>query len=133
MTRELQIARLEQRHYRNVEYPQRVRSLRAEIDYSEHRIDYLRETLDNYRPFTHFRQGSPLTVTIGQTRLALKREELYLRELRERLAREHRYHRAAKRMHAQRVQAAAHAATQRSVAMAPAHDPAAPTIEIVNH
>lgn len=119
----LELAQLDRRYYRRVEYPSRMRALRTEIEFTESRIDALRNLLVDYGRVTRFRTGNALTVTSNNAHLTLLAEEAHLRDLRERKAFEQRYHRQMKRLHAERVRQAAWAA-------APLGEP---SIEITNH
>ena len=87
-----EMATLEQRLHQRVEHPMRIRKLRNEITITEVRVHQLRWRLRQYRPFTGFRQGGALNLTIEETRMALLREELHLRELRTLLSEEQRYY-----------------------------------------
>ena len=125
--RTLEIAAIEQRLYRRVEHPARVRALKAEIQFAEARVDSLRRILAGYRPFTRFSTGNPLTITVERTKLDLLREELHVRNLRDHLRMENRYHRQRMQLYSLRIQASAARLTQLSL------DTTEPKIEIVSH
>lgn len=79
--RELLLAKLELRHYQQVEYPRLRRHLQAEIDLTEAEIRAYKRQLHEYRPFSRFSVGQPFTVTIEEIRLSLLEAELRLRDL----------------------------------------------------
>lgn len=122
-----EMAALEQRLYRQVEYPARIRELRTEIDFAEARLKLLRARAREYEPMTRWRVGNPLYVTAEQTKLAILREERRMQTLRRVYAEEHRLHTVRLRLHAQVVATA-------SQRLAYAHPPAGDgSIEIINH
>lgn len=125
--RSLERAALEQRYYRRVEHPNQVRTLKAEIKFSAARVDALRRINTSYRPFTRFSTGNPLTLTVERTRLDLLREEIYLRELREQLRLEYRFHRMRMQNYSHQIQASAALLSQASL------DPTKSKIKIVSH
>ena len=79
--RELILAKLELRHYQQVEYPRLRRHLQAQIDLTEAEIRAYKRQLHEYRPFSRFSVGQPFTVTIEEIRLCLLEAELRLRDL----------------------------------------------------
>jgi hypothetical protein len=79
--RELTLAKLELRHYQQVEYPRLRRHLQAQIDLTEAEIRGYERQLHEYRPFSRFSVGQPFTVTIQEIRLSLLEAELRLRDL----------------------------------------------------
>jgi hypothetical protein len=79
--RELLLAKLELRHYQQVEYPRLRRHLQAQIDLTEAEIRAYKRQLHEYRPFSRFSVGQPFTVTIAEIRLCLQEAELRLRDL----------------------------------------------------
>jgi hypothetical protein len=79
--RELMLAKLELRHYQQVEYPRLRRHLQAQIDLTEAEIRAYKRQLHEYRPFSRFSVGQPFTVTIEEIRLCLLEAELRLRDL----------------------------------------------------
>jgi hypothetical protein len=78
---ELLLAKLELRHYQQVEYPRLQRHLQAEIDLTDAEIRIYKERLREYRPFDRFSVGRPLSVTLQELRLCLLNAELRLRDL----------------------------------------------------
>jgi hypothetical protein len=79
--RELLLAKLELRHYQQVEYPRLRRHLQAQIDLTEAEIRAYKQQLHEFRPFSRFSVGQPFTVTIQEIRLSLLEAELRLRDL----------------------------------------------------
>jgi len=79
--RDLMLAKLELRHYQQVEYPRLRRHLQAQIDLTEAEIRAYKRQLHEYRPFSRFSVGQPFTVTIEEIRLCLMEAELRLRDL----------------------------------------------------
>jgi hypothetical protein len=79
--RELMLAKLELRHYQQVEYPRLRRHLQAQIDLTEVEIRGYKRQLHEYRPFSRFSVGQPFTVTIQEIRLSLLEAEFRLRDL----------------------------------------------------
>lgn len=127
LQRALEVATLNQRLYRHLDHPARVRELRSEIEFAEARLESLRTLRREYEPFTRWRVGNPLAVSAEQNRLAILREERHLRTLRQVYAEEHRLHGYRLRLHAQAV---AHASQRLAHANPPAGDG---SIEIINH
>jgi hypothetical protein len=80
--RELEAARLELRHYLQVEHPRQKRHLDAEIKLTEAEVRALRDRLREYRAFDKFSTGGPLFVTIQDMRMCLLDAELRLKDLR---------------------------------------------------
>jgi hypothetical protein len=74
-------AKMELRHYWQVEYPRLRRHLQAQIDLTEAEIRAYKRQLREYRPFSSFTLGQPFTVTIEELRLCLLEAELRLRDL----------------------------------------------------
>jgi hypothetical protein len=79
--RELLLAKLDLRHYQQVEYPRLKRHLDAQIELTEAEIRVYKERLREYRPFDRFSLGRPLSVTIQELRMCLLEAELRLRDL----------------------------------------------------
>jgi hypothetical protein len=79
--RDLELAKMELRHYWQVEYPRQQRQLNAAIKLTEAEIRAYRERLQAYRPFDRFSLGQPFLVTIQEERLCLRDAELRLRDL----------------------------------------------------
>lgn len=79
--RELELAKIDLRHYWQVEYPRQQRHLNAAIELTRLEICDLQERLREYRPFTRFSTGDPFMVTIQNTRMCLRDAELRLRDL----------------------------------------------------
>ena len=88
--RDWELATFDQRRYQRIDHPMLIRRLRADIAVTAARICVLEDRLEQYRPFNGFRQGNALTLTIEETRVALLRERLHLRELRTLLSEERR-------------------------------------------
>jgi hypothetical protein len=80
--RDLEIAKLELRHYLQVEYPRQKRHLDAQIQLTEAEVRALRDRLREYRPFDRFSTGGALFVTIQDARMCLLDAELRLDDLR---------------------------------------------------
>jgi len=78
---DLTLAKMELRHYWQVEYPRLRRHLQAQIDLTEAEIRAYKRQLREYRPFSSFSLGQPFTVTIEEIRLCLLEAELRLRDL----------------------------------------------------
>lgn len=128
--RAVQVAAMEQRLYRRLDHPARMRALRMEIAYAEARIVSLRRLQREYYRVNRFGTGNALTLSAEEVRLELMREDMVLRDLREQLLLEQRYNREVRRDYA--VQATE--ATQRVTAhMAIEPEQGQPTITIVNH
>jgi hypothetical protein len=79
--RELDLAKLELRHYWLVEYPRQRRDLNAAIDLTESEVRDLRAQLRSYGPFTRFTIGQPFMLTIQKARMCLQEAELRLNDL----------------------------------------------------
>ena len=79
--RDLELAKMELRHYWQVEYPRQRRHLNAAIELTEAEIRDYRARLRAYRPFDRFSTGQPLLVTLQELRMCLREAELRLRDL----------------------------------------------------
>ncbi len=79
--RELEIAKLELRHWWLVEYPRMRRNLNAAIELTTSEIRNLREQLRGYGPFSRFSTGQPFVLTIQRLRMCLQEAELRLADL----------------------------------------------------
>ncbi len=79
--RELELAKIDLRHYWQVEYPRQQRHLNAAIDLTRAEVQDLKERLRAYRPYTRFSTGDPFMVTIQETQMCLREAELRLRDL----------------------------------------------------
>ena len=79
--RELLLAKLELRHYWQIEYPRMRRHLQAQIDLTNAEIRNYKERLREYEPFDRFTVGRPLFVTIQELRMCLLDAEHRLRDL----------------------------------------------------
>jgi len=79
--RELELAKMELRHYVQVEYPRLRRHLDAEIRLTQAEIRNYKARLHEYRPFDRFSTGSPFTITLQELRMCLLAAELRLRDL----------------------------------------------------
>jgi len=78
---ELELAKIELRHYWQVEYPRQRRILNAQIDLTEAEIRDYKERLHDYGPFSRFSTGQPFLITIQELRMCLREAELRLRDL----------------------------------------------------
>ncbi len=79
--RELELAKMDLRHYWQVEYPRQQRHLNAAIELTKLEIRDLELRLREYRPYTRFSTGDPFMITIQNTRMCLREAELRLRDL----------------------------------------------------
>jgi hypothetical protein len=79
--RDLTFAKLELRHYWQVEYPRQRRHLNAAIELTELEIRNMKQLLRSYDPFDNFITGQPLELTIQELRLCLREAELRLTDL----------------------------------------------------
>jgi hypothetical protein len=79
--RDLELAKMELRHYWQVEYPRQRRHLNAAIELTETEIRDYRERLRQYRPFDRFSLGQPFLVTLQELRMCLRDAELRLEDL----------------------------------------------------
>jgi hypothetical protein len=79
---ELESAKLELRHYLQIEHPRQRRHLDAQIQLTQEEVRSLQERLREYRPFDKFSTGRALVVTIQHTRMCLLDAELRLNDLR---------------------------------------------------
>jgi hypothetical protein len=79
--RDLELAKMELRHYWQVEYPRQQRHLNAAIALTEAEIRNYREQLRAYGPYTRFSLGQPFLVTLQDVRMCLRDAELRLRDL----------------------------------------------------
>lgn len=88
----LEIAKLELRLYRQVEYPREKRHLEATIQLTRAEVKMLRRRIRAYHPFDQFEIGKPLLVTLQNTKLALLAAELRLEDIQAELTALRRYH-----------------------------------------
>jgi hypothetical protein len=79
--RELELAKMDLRHYWQVEYPRQQRHLNAAIELTKREICDLKLRLREYQPFTRFSTGDPFMITIQNTQMCLREAELRLRDL----------------------------------------------------
>jgi hypothetical protein len=79
--RELELAKMDLRHYWQVEYPRQQRHLNAAVELTRLEIRDLELRLREYRPYTRFSTGDPFMITIQNTRMCLREAELRLRDL----------------------------------------------------
>ena len=79
--RELELAKIELRHYVQIEYPRSRRHLDAQIRLTEAEIRDYRQRLRAYRPFDRFSTGNPFMITLQELRMCLLGAELRLRDL----------------------------------------------------
>jgi hypothetical protein len=82
LRRELESAKLELRHYLQVEHPRQRRYVDAQIQLTEAEVRALQNRLREYRPFTRFTTGNPLSITVQHTEMCLLDAELRLADLR---------------------------------------------------
>ena len=78
---ELELAKMELRHYVQIEYPRLRRHLDAQIRLTEAEIRAYRERLREYRPFDRFSLGQPFLITLQELKMCLFEAELRLRDL----------------------------------------------------
>jgi hypothetical protein len=78
---ELELAKIELRHYWQVEYPRQRRDLNAAIELAEMEVRNYQDLMDEYQPFTQFSLGQPFPVTIRNLQMCLKEAELRLKNL----------------------------------------------------
>lgn len=81
--RELALAKLEARHYWQVEYPRRRRELNAAIEMADAELRAMRRQLREYEPFNFYSTGSALLLPAEELRLCILDAELRLRALRD--------------------------------------------------
>ena len=79
--RELELAKIDLRHYWQVEYPRQQRHLNAAIDLTRAEVENLKCRLHAYQPYTRFSTGDPFMITIQETEMCLREAELRLRDL----------------------------------------------------
>jgi hypothetical protein len=80
--RDLEFAKIDLRHYLQVEYPRQKRHLDAQIQLTEAEVRTLRDRLREYRPFNKFSTGGALVYAIQDVRMCLLDAELRLDDLR---------------------------------------------------
>jgi hypothetical protein len=78
---ELELAKIELRHYWQVEYPRQQRHLNAAIQLTDAEIRDYRARLREYAPFTRFSTGQPFLITLQDLRMCLREAEFRQREL----------------------------------------------------
>jgi hypothetical protein len=81
--RELAVAKIEARHYWQVEYPRRRRELNAEITFADAELRAMKRLMREYGPFSLFSTGEPLFLPIQDLKLCILDAELRLRALRD--------------------------------------------------
>lgn len=79
---ELRIAKLESRHYWQIEYPRERRALRDAIILTEAEIRRLKLLRRDYRSFNKYSLGAPLDFAAGDLNICLLEAEMRLDELR---------------------------------------------------
>jgi hypothetical protein len=79
--RDLELAKMELRHYWQIEYPRQRRYLNAAIELTTAEIRNYEARLREYGPFTRFSTGDPFWLTIQDIRMCLREAELRLRDL----------------------------------------------------
>ena len=79
--RDLEVAKMELRHYWQIEYPRQQRQLNAAIALTDAEIRDYRARLRAYRPFDRFSIGQPFLVTLQELRMCLREAELRRRDL----------------------------------------------------
>ena len=124
--RSLEALAFESRVYRRFESPSAQRRLRAEIAFSEARIDSMRDLLNDYDRINRFGTGNALAWSANRARLDLRREEMIRRDLRDQLLLQQRYARRGKQVRAYALERANVAATRRAAV-------GEPRIEITTH
>ena len=78
---DLELAKMELRHYWQIEYPRQRRHLNAAIELTEAEIRDYRQRLRTYRPFDRFSTGQPFLITLQELRMCLRDAELRLHDL----------------------------------------------------
>ena len=84
--RALEVAKLEYRLFRQVEYPREDRRLAAQIKLTRAEVESFRRRVREYKQFDRFQTGKPLFVTLENARLHLLEAELRLRDLKAELS-----------------------------------------------
>jgi hypothetical protein len=79
--RDLELAKMELRHYWQVDYPRQRRHLNAAIELTELEIRGYEERLREWGPFSRFSTGDAFWLTIQETRMCLREAQLRLRDL----------------------------------------------------
>jgi hypothetical protein len=79
--RELELAKMDLRHYWQVEYPRQQRHLHAAIELTQAEVCDLQARLREYEPFSQFSTGDAFWLTIQKTRWCLREAEFRLRDL----------------------------------------------------
>ncbi len=79
--RDLELAKMDLRHYWQVEYPRQQRHLNAAIELTKAEICDYQARLRAWGPFSRFSYGDPFMVTIQDTQMCLREAELRLRDL----------------------------------------------------
>lgn len=79
--RELELAKMELRHYWQVEYPRQLRHFNGAIELTKAEIRDLEARLRAYRPYTRFSTGDAYMLTIQDTKMCLREAQLRLRDL----------------------------------------------------
>jgi hypothetical protein len=79
--RDLELAKMDLRHYWQVEYPRQKRHLHAAIELTKAEVCDLKARLREYGSFTQFSTGNAFWVTIQETRWCLREAEFRLRDL----------------------------------------------------
>ncbi len=79
--RDLELAKMELRHYWQVDYPRQQRHLNAAIKLTEAEIRDYRARLRAYQPYDRFSIGQPFLVTLQELRMCLRDAELRLQDL----------------------------------------------------
>jgi len=79
--RDLDLARMELRHYWQVEYPRMRRDLDGAIELAQDEIKVYDARERDLRPFTRFSLGEPFPITIQELHLCRKKAELRLKDL----------------------------------------------------
>jgi hypothetical protein len=103
---ELVAAKIEARHYWQVEYPRKRRELNAAVTFADAEVRALRRQLWEYGPFSRFSSGEPFSLTIENLRLCLLDAELRLQALRDERNNLIRFHADEGRLYDLRVAAA---------------------------
>ena len=77
--RELVVAKVDARHYWQVEYPRQRRELNAAITLTDAEVRAMKRLLREYGPFSRFSTGQPLFLPIQDLKLCILDAELRLR------------------------------------------------------
>lgn len=79
--RDLEWAKMELRHFWQVEYPRQERQLNSAIELTGIEVRNLRDRLRSYESYSRFNSGSSFSLAIQNQQLCLREAELRLRDL----------------------------------------------------